>query len=106
MAGDLVANQQQIFDSGESLPILTPKTAYSARAGEELVREPFQRLIEEKALLAYKYGGFWQCMDTFKDKERLEELHQGAAPWKLWKRADSPATVHSANAVNGKPNKA
>jgi glucose-1-phosphate cytidylyltransferase len=76
------------------------------RPGEELVREPFQRLIEEKALLAYKYGGFWQCMDTFKDKERLEELHQGAAPWKLWKRADSPAAVHSVNAVNGKPNKA
>jgi glucose-1-phosphate cytidylyltransferase len=73
------------------------------RPGEELVREPFQRLIEEKALLAYKYGGFWQCMDTFKDKERLEELHQGAAPWKLWKRADSPAAVHSAGAVNGKP---
>jgi glucose-1-phosphate cytidylyltransferase len=52
--------------------------------GEELVREPFQRLIRERALLAYKYDGFWQCMDTFKDKERLEELNQGAAPWRLW----------------------
>ena len=45
--------------------------------GEELVREPFQRLIEKQALLAYKYNGFWQCMDTFKDKQRLEELNQG-----------------------------
>src|SRR6185437_10405320 len=36
--------------------------------GEELVREPFQRLISENALLAHKYTGFWQCMDTFKDK--------------------------------------
>ena len=53
-------------------------------AGEELVREPFQRLIEKQALLAYKYTGFWQCMDTFKDKQRLEELNQGAAPWKVW----------------------
>jgi glucose-1-phosphate cytidylyltransferase len=52
--------------------------------GEELVREPFQRLIEKKALLAYKYSGFWQCMDTFKDKQRLEELNQGSAPWKVW----------------------
>ena len=52
--------------------------------GEELVREPFQRLIEKQALLAYKYAGFWQCMDTFKDKQRLEELNQGAAPWKVW----------------------
>ncbi len=55
--------------------------------GEELVREPFQRLIEKRALLAYKYSGFWQCMDTFKDKQRLEELNQGDAPWKVWGRA-------------------
>jgi glucose-1-phosphate cytidylyltransferase len=54
------------------------------RPGEELVREPFQRLIDKQALLAYKYTGFWQCMDTFKDKQRLEELNQGAAPWKVW----------------------
>jgi glucose-1-phosphate cytidylyltransferase len=59
-------------------------------AGEELVREPFQRLIEDRALLAYKYAGFWQCMDTFKDKQRLEELNQGAAPWKVWNHASVP----------------
>jgi len=52
--------------------------------GEELVREPFQRLIQKQALLAYKNSGFWQCMDTFKDKEQLEELNKGAAPWKVW----------------------
>ena len=46
------------------------------RPGDELVREPFQRLIEKRALLAYKYTGFWQCMDTFKDKQHLEELNQ------------------------------
>jgi glucose-1-phosphate cytidylyltransferase len=58
--------------------------------GEELVREPFQRLIENQALLAYKYPGFWQCMDTFKDKQRLEELSQGSAPWKVWNHAAGP----------------
>lgn len=56
------------------------------RPGEELVREPFQRLIERRALLAYKYNGFWQCMDTFKDKQRLEELNEVTAPWKVWNR--------------------
>jgi glucose-1-phosphate cytidylyltransferase len=70
--------------------------------GEELVREPFQRLIEKKSLLAYKYTGFWQCMDTFKDKQRLDELNQGAAPWKVWhSRPDATSddlTVMSAGA--------
>jgi glucose-1-phosphate cytidylyltransferase len=59
------------------------------RPGEELVREPFQRLIEEQALLAYKYTGFWQCMDTFKDKQRLEDLNHGGAPWKVWNHIGS-----------------
>lgn len=54
--------------------------------GDELVRQPFQRLIEKNELLAYKYPGFWQCMDTFKDKQRLEDLNQGAAPWKVWRQ--------------------
>jgi glucose-1-phosphate cytidylyltransferase len=54
------------------------------RSGEELVREPFQRLIDKQALLGYKYSGFWQCMDTFKDKQRLDDMNQNAAPWKVW----------------------
>jgi len=69
--------------------------------GDELVREPFQRLIEEKALLAYKYAGFWQCMDTFKDKQRLEELNQIAAPWKVWHQgpvADTANLIATAGA--------
>lgn len=59
--------------------------------GEELVREPFQRLICRNALLAQKYHGFWQCMDTFKDKQHLEDLNQGAAPWKVWNHSAAPA---------------
>lgn len=58
--------------------------------GEELVREPFQRLIDRRALLAYRYTGFWQCMDTFKDKQALEELNQGEAPWKVWSGRSRP----------------
>jgi glucose-1-phosphate cytidylyltransferase len=63
--------------------------------GEELVREPFQRLIEKRALLAYRCTGFWQCMDTFKDKQRLEELNQDKAPWKVWNQ--------DANSVSKRP---
>jgi glucose-1-phosphate cytidylyltransferase len=65
--------------------------------GDELVREPFQRLIAKDALLAYKYNGFWQCMDTFKDKQRLEELNQGAAPWKVWRSRSAPLPCDSAD---------
>ncbi len=63
--------------------------------GDELVREPFQRLIEKQALFAYKYSGFWQCMDTFKDKQHLEELNQGAAPWKVWSHGQAEAANYS-----------
>jgi glucose-1-phosphate cytidylyltransferase len=68
--------------------------------GEELVREPFQRLIEKQALLAYKYTGFWQCMDTFKEKQRLEELNQSTAPWKVWRRPSTPRLVNGAEKVS------
>jgi glucose-1-phosphate cytidylyltransferase len=60
--------------------------------GDELVRRPFQRLIEKGALIAHKYKGFWQCMDTFKDKQSLEELDQSKAPWKVWNQTDAEAS--------------
>lgn len=63
--------------------------------GEELVREPFQRLIQKQALLAYQYPGFWQCMDTFKDKQILDNLNQGMAPWKVWNHA-APDAIFNA----------
>jgi glucose-1-phosphate cytidylyltransferase len=55
--------------------------------GDELVRQPFERLIARGALLAHKCTGFWQCMDTFKDKQHLEGLNQGSPPWKVWDNA-------------------
>jgi glucose-1-phosphate cytidylyltransferase len=55
--------------------------------GEELVNEPFQRLIEKEDLISFKYKGFWQCMDTFKDKQLLDDLYyQGNAPWEVWRK--------------------
>lgn len=56
------------------------------RDKEELVMEPFQRLVAEKQLIGYPYDGFWASMDTFKDKQQLEGLCTGgAAPWEVWK---------------------
>jgi glucose-1-phosphate cytidylyltransferase len=55
--------------------------------GEELVKEPFQRLIAKKQLLAYEHEGFFLAMDTFKDRQQMEDLlATGAAPWELWKK--------------------
>ena len=55
------------------------------KEGEELVEEPFQRLIEQKKLSAYPYTGFWKAMDTFKDKISFDRLEaQGKCPWKVW----------------------
>ncbi len=56
------------------------------RPKEELVLEPFQRLIDEEQLIGYPYDGFWTSMDTFKDKQHLESLYgAGGAPWEVWK---------------------
>lgn len=53
---------------------------------EELVLEPFQRLIREQQLIGYQHDGFWAGMDTFKDKQQLESLwSSGSAPWHVWK---------------------
>ena len=53
--------------------------------GEDLVFEPFQRLIALGQLMGHRYRGFWQAMDTFKDRQALEErLQRGNAPWQVW----------------------
>ena len=54
--------------------------------GEELVETPFQRLIAERQLICYPYNGFWAAMDTFKDKQLLDDLYaHREAPWEVWK---------------------
>ena len=61
------------------------------RIGEDLVVEPFQRLIHDEKLLAYRHLGFWAPMDTLKDKTMLEDmLESGEAPWRVW----DPAVAH------------
>lgn len=57
------------------------------REGEELVEKPFQRLIATRKLGAYRYDGFWQAMDTFKDKIAFDRMESsGNCPWMVWKK--------------------
>jgi len=59
------------------------------RRGEELVIEPFRRLIEDRQLAAYEYDGFFAAMDTFKDKQQLDDLYEGGQPpWEVWRSKD------------------
>ncbi len=47
-------------------------------------REPLERLAADGELMAYRHNGFWQPMDTLRDKVHLEELWASGAPWKCW----------------------
>lgn len=64
--------------------------------GEELVVEPFQRLIEKEELMTYKYEGFWACMDTFRDKQMFDDMYsQGKSIWEVWKSSNRPGVKSS-----------
>ncbi len=71
MNGGFFAFRKEIFDV--------------LKEGDELVEEPFQRLIQKRQLSTYAYEGFWSCMDTFKEKQDLDDLYaSGAPPWAVW----------------------
>jgi glucose-1-phosphate cytidylyltransferase len=58
--------------------------------GEELVVEPFQRLIAKKELIGYRNPGFWACMDTLKEKMMFDEMYtKGEMPWAVWESSSN-----------------
>jgi glucose-1-phosphate cytidylyltransferase len=60
--------------------------------GDELVEQPFRRLIAANKLVTYRWNGFWQCMDTFKDKISFDRMEaRGDCPWMVW-RDSAPDT--------------
>ncbi len=70
--------------------------------GEELVIEPFHRLVAEGKLATRAYDGFWRCCDTFKDLQALEALYaKGRPPWELWRNEPiaAPAAIRPAPAA-------
>lgn len=55
--------------------------------GEEMVEEPFDRLISDGKLRSMKHSGFWGCMDTYKEKQLLDDMHdRGDTPWAVWEK--------------------
>jgi glucose-1-phosphate cytidylyltransferase len=59
--------------------------------GEELVEQPFARLIAARRLMTYRWQGFWQCMDTLKDKISFDRMEaRGTCPWKVWRDQPTP----------------
>jgi len=68
--------------------VFQPSIFESIRPGEELVQEPFQRLIAKQQLITHKYEGFFIGMDTFKEKQLLADMYaRGETPWEVWKPA-------------------
>lgn len=66
--------------------VLEPKVLdYISGDSVMLEREPMEKLAANGQLMCYKHNGFWQCMDTMRDKEKLENLWaENKAPWKVW----------------------
>jgi glucose-1-phosphate cytidylyltransferase len=57
-------------------------------------KEPLERLAQDGQLMAYKHNSFWQCMDTLRDKRRLESLwSSGDAPWKTWQEKEEITSI-------------
>ncbi len=99
--GDIITEIQHISRSGLWMNggyFMFKKEIFRyIKDGEELVNEPFQRLITEEQLMTYKYDGFWACMDTFKEKQLLEDMYtRGEALWEVWK----PSKRHEREVVN------
>jgi len=67
--------------------VLRPDIFRYINEGEEMVEKPFERLIAERKLATYQWGGFWQAMDTFKDKISFDRMEaRGQCPWMVWGR--------------------
>ena len=75
--------------------IMRPEIFDYMREGEELVLEPFNRLIAENQLMAYRHESFWRSMDTLRDRQILEDLvERGEMPWCKAKNLNrKPATL-------------
>ena len=76
----------------------------SMHQGEELVCEPFGRLIDQGTLASMKYEGFYGCMDTFKEKQTLDDLwSHGTRPWAVWEHEPSVGSSGARTALHPRP---
>jgi len=88
-AGGLVSDIQPVSENTRincGYFVLKQEIFDHMEPGDELVVAPFHRLIEQQQLVTYEHDGFWECMDTFKDKQQLDEMYaRGDTPWAVWK---------------------
>lgn len=86
-----VAGQELLINGG--FFILRREIFDYINEGDELVEEPFHRLIAARKLGAFRWDGFWRCMDTFKDKISLDRMEaRRDCPWMVWRQeTDNPA---------------
>ncbi len=87
--GDLVSDIQDMNQSSIRINggyfIFKKEIFNYLRDGEELLHEPFQRLTQRRQLVAFIHNGYWASMDTFNDKQQLDDLYsRGSAPWEVW----------------------
>ena len=67
--------------------VLEPSVLPYLKGDETILeQEPLSTLAAEGELAAYQHRGFWQCMDTLRDKEKLEQLWKEGAPWQNWEK--------------------
>ena len=81
--------EKSAVDSGyinAGFMVLDPKVLdYVADDTVMFEREPMEKLAKDRELMCFKHHGFWQCMDTLRDKEKLEKMWaKNNAPWKVW----------------------
>ena len=68
------------------------------KEGEELVEEPFYRLIDEHELIGYKNPGFWACIDTMKEKKMFDDMYaRGETPWAVWESSSRERKIEILN---------
>lgn len=92
MDGDIVCSfrEKSKKDSGwinGGFMVLEPEVLdYIRDDTTSFEKGPMEKLANDGELINYKHYGFWQCMDTLRDKQKLEDLWaSGEAPWKVWK---------------------
>jgi glucose-1-phosphate cytidylyltransferase len=87
--GDVVDSIGPVNESGlwinAGFFVLSNEIFEYLEPGEELVEQPFNRLIDKGKLSVVRHHGFWQSMDTLKDKISFDRMYaRGHAPWELW----------------------
>lgn len=64
--------------------------------GEDLIAEPFERMVHDGRLHSMRHEGFWSCMDTYKEKQAMDEMWaHGITPWQVWNLTPNPPVFSS-----------